>query len=81
MKYEIWSIDGAGNSQKGIIKIFGKWGPALINSTIYLKYLKPKMKTYICLTNNYFATTEGKFKAQYNNHKNAFAHCIDQKAT
>ena len=39
------------------------------------------MKTCKCLTNNYFATTEGKFKALYNNHKNAFAHSIDQKAT
>ena len=38
------------------------------------------MKTYISLTNNYFATTEGKFKAQYNNHKKSFAHCTDQKA-
>ena len=39
------------------------------------------MKTYICLTKNYFAKTEDKFKAQYDNHKKSFAHCIDQKAT
>ena len=44
------------------------------------------MKTYECETKNYFSTTEGEFKAQYNdknflNHKNSFTHCTDEKAT
>ena len=39
------------------------------------------MKTYIHETKNYFDTTESEFKAQYNNHKNSFTHCIDEKAT
>ena len=32
-------------------------------------------------TKNYLNTTEGEFKALYNNKKNSFTYCIDEKAT
>ena len=39
------------------------------------------MKTYLHETKNYFDTTESELKAQYDNHKKSFIHCIDGKAT
>ena len=47
---------------------------------ICLNYLRSNMKTYICETKYQFGTTEGEFKAQYNNHKNSFTQCINEKA-
>ena len=32
-------------------------------------------------TKNYFSTTKGELKAQYNNHKSSFTYCTDEKAT
>ena len=45
---------------------------------IYLNYLKPNIKTDICETKNYFGTTEGELRTQYNNHKKSVTHFIDQ---
>ena len=39
------------------------------------------MKTYLHETKNYFDTTESELKAQYDNQKKSFTHCIDEKAT
>ena len=42
------------------------------------------MCLYICTyneTKNYFSTTEGELKAQYNNHENSSTYCTDEKAT
>ena len=39
------------------------------------------METYTSKTKNYFGTTEGEFKAQYNNHKESFTYYVDEKAT
>ena len=36
---------------------------------------------YILITKNYYSITEADFKAQYNNYKNSFTYCIDEKAT
>ena len=37
------------------------------------------MKTYIYETKNYFGTTEGEFKAWYNDHRKLFTKRTDEK--
>lgn len=39
------------------------------------------MKTCICGTGTISGVTESEFKAQYNDHKQSFTYCVDEKAT